>query len=155
MTRYLFGLLAAAVLSLTPVGVNAQECENCKKCGRGYKGDCIGRNAIVPNGLCHQYNHVGRVHARQAQRRPWHAGYYHQQYGAPVALVVPPTADSQLHYGWGVGSTRITPIYHQFTRPYPGHGNGAGGVGGTGFAPKPTWPSDTTQYGVYYIRGPW
>ena len=26
---------------------------------------------------------------------------------------------------------------------------------GTGFMPTPYWPSDTQQFGVYYIRGPW
>ena len=149
MKQYLFGIFVDAAVALAADAAGA--CDRCNNDCRN--GDCIGRNAFVPNGLCFQYNPVGRHHARQAQRRPWHAGYYHTQYGAPLALVVPPTADAQLHYGWGVGSTRITPIYHQFTRPYPSPGGGGGT--GTGFAPKPVWPSDTTQFGVYYIRGPW
>jgi hypothetical protein len=82
----------------------------------------------------------------------WHAGYYHTSWGRPLALVVPPTATYQTDYSWGVSGTRITPINPQFTGPYAGYpyegGNG-------GFLPTPHWPSDTNQFGVYYIRGPW
>jgi len=88
---------------------------------------------------------------RQSTSLPWHNAYYHTMYGEPIALVVPPTAEFQSQYGWGVGGTRTTPIYHQFTRPYPG----PIGPGQGGFLPTPIWPSDTTQFGVYYIRGPW
>lgn len=87
---------------------------------------------------------------RQAQRLPWHNGYYDPAWGQPIALVVPPTAEFQSNYGWGVGGTRVAPIYHQFSRPYPGYGTGWGN-----FLPTPNWPSDTQQFGVYYIRGPW
>ena len=83
---------------------------------------------------------------------PWHAAYADSTYGGPIALVVPPTVGLQCQYGWGVCGTRVTPIYHQFARPYPGPG---AGYVGTGFLPTPAWPSDTTQFGVYYIRGPW
>ena len=38
----------------------------------------------------------------------------------PVALVVPPTAGMQSRLALGVGGTRISPIYHQFGRGYPG-----------------------------------
>jgi hypothetical protein len=87
---------------------------------------------------------------RQAQVLPWHNGYYDPAWGEPYALVVPPNAEFQSNYGWGVGGTRVSPIYHQFGRPYPGYGNGWGR-----FLPTPYWPSDTQQFGVYYIRGPW
>ncbi len=87
---------------------------------------------------------------RQAQVLPWHGGYYDPYWGEPYALVVPPTAEFQSNYGWGVGGTRVSPIYHQFGRPYPGYGVGYGN-----FQPIPNWPSDTQQFGVYYIRGPW
>ena len=86
---------------------------------------------------------------RQAQRLPWHNGFYDVAWGEPVALVVPPTAEFQSNYGWGVGGTRVSPIYHQFGRPFPGYG------GGGAFLPTPLNPSDTQQFGVYYIRGPW
>jgi hypothetical protein len=81
---------------------------------------------------------------------PWHNAYYHAAYGEPIALVVPPTAEYQSQYSWGVGATRVTPIYHQYGRAYPG----AAGAYGY-FYPTPAWPSDTNQFGVYYIRGPW
>jgi len=86
-----------------------------------------------------------------AQRSPWHAPYAHWKYKQPVALVVPPHANMQTHWGWGVGNTRMTPINHQFQRPYPGESYGVG----CPFYKTPYWPSDTDQFGVYYIRGPW
>lgn len=90
---------------------------------------------------------------RMAQNYTWHGGYFHSEYGAPVALVVPPTAQLRTDYGWGVGNTRIRRIDHQFMYGFPGT---AGGVaGGGGFRATPPWPSDTTQFGVYYVRGPW
>ena len=90
---------------------------------------------------------------RQARVLPWHNGFYDVAWGEPIALVVPPTAEYQSNYGWGVGGTRVAPIYHQFGRPYPGP---PGYVDSWGrFIPTPHWPSDTQQFGVYYIRGPW
>ena len=80
------------------------------------------------------------------------AAYADETYGGPIALVVPPTVGLQKQYSWGVCSSRVTPIYHQFARPYPGPG---AGYVGRGFFPTPEFPSDTTQFGVYYIRGPW
>jgi hypothetical protein len=92
-----------------------------------------------------------RVAYRQSQTYPWHGGYYDVAWGTPVAVVVPPTAESQSHYGWGVGATRVTPIQHQFQHGYPG----PGGYDRSSFRPTPPWPSSTDQFGDYYIRGPW
>jgi len=89
--------------------------------------------------------------AWHAQNMPWHGHYYHTQWGSPVALVVPPNANMQSNYRWGVPSYRSTPIYHQFGRSLPYGGTVSGGA----YAPTPTWPSDTTQFGVYYVRAPW
>jgi hypothetical protein len=86
----------------------------------------------------------------RASATPWHGCYYHDEYAAPVALVVPPTASLQTHYRWGVGGTSISRIDHQFTRSWPGPVEG-----GWGFAPTPRWPSSTDQFGVYYVRAPW
>jgi hypothetical protein len=99
--------------------------------------------ATVPDTIAHKY----------AMRFPWHGPYYHQVYRQPIALVVPPTAGNTSEYGWGVGSYRVTPIYHQFGRHYPGY-NGNAGYGGAYLAPPP-FPADTTHFGVHYIRGPW
>ncbi len=82
---------------------------------------------------------------------PWHGSYYNASWGMPVALVVPPTATHQAHYGWGVGNTRTTSIGHQFGRNWPGPGTFNRRL----FRPTPIWPSDTDQFGIYYIRGPW
>lgn len=87
-----------------------------------------------------------------AQVYTWHGDYYHISYGAPVALVVPPTAGMQSDYHWGVAGYRTTPIYHQFRRGYPGI---IGGRPPAVFRGTPRWPSDTDQFGVYYVRGPW
>ena len=80
----------------------------------------------------------------------WAGNYYHTMWGQPVALVVPPTAELQTHWNWGVAQTSITPIWPQFSRAYPGSY-----YGGRGFLPTPRWPSSTDQFGVYYVRGPW
>jgi hypothetical protein len=82
----------------------------------------------------------------------WHGAYYDMTYGAPMALVIPPTAETQTHMGWGVGANYVTPNCTQFSRIYPG-----GGVSYNrrGFLATPPWPSSTDQFGVYYVRGPW
>ena len=87
---------------------------------------------------------------RRAETYTWNGPYAHSAYGQPVALVVPPTANLQTNWGWGVGSSRISRIDHQFGRDYPG----ASGYGG-GHRTLPRWPHDTTNFGVYYVRGPW
>jgi hypothetical protein len=88
---------------------------------------------------------------RRAQCYNWNRNYAHTEYGLPVALVVPPTAQLQTNWGWGVASSRISRIDHQFQRNFPGGGVTFGGP----FRPTPVWPSDTTQFGVYPVRGPW
>jgi hypothetical protein len=87
---------------------------------------------------------------RRAQVYNWHANYAHVQYGQPVAMVVPPTANLQTNWSWGVASSRISRIDHQFGRNYPGPGPWGGP-----FSPQPVWPNDTIQFGVYNVRGPW
>lgn len=81
---------------------------------------------------------------------PWHNTYYDPAWGMPQALVVPPTAEFQTNYGWGTGNFRVTPIYPQFgvDRQLPQYDPRY-------FHPTPPWPSDTTQFGVNYVRGPW
>lgn len=93
----------------------------------------------------------GCIAYRQAQWYPWHGNHYHAAWGTPVALVVPPNVEHQTHWGWGVGNTRITTIRHQFRRNWPGPGS----YQRSNFLPTPPWPSDTDQFGVYYVRGPW
>ncbi len=94
---------------------------------------------------------MGAIAHRRAQCYPWHGGYYSPAWGMPLALVVPPTAEVQTNWGWGVGNTRTTTIRHQFERNYPGPGY----YSREAFRPTPPWPSDTDQSGKYYIRGPW
>lgn len=86
-----------------------------------------------------------------AMDRPWHGGYYNQNWGQPLAVVVPPTAHMQQSYSWGVGQNLMYPIHHQYGRSAPGMGAAARGT----FRPTPPWPSHTDQFGYYYIRAPW
>lgn len=94
---------------------------------------------------------VGALAQRRAQSSSWHDYYYDPAWGMPVAVVVPPRAKAQTNWGWGVGNTRVTGIPHQFQPGYPA----AGIYDRSLFRPTPAWPSDTTQFGYYYIRGPW
>lgn len=89
-------------------------------------------------------------YASQRNAYSWNAGYYDAAWGAPVALVVPPTARLQTNWGWGVGNTRVTPIYSQFQRGAPGPVEYYPGM----YQPTPPWPRDTLQFGDYYVRGP-
>jgi hypothetical protein len=81
----------------------------------------------------------------------WHTGYYHTMWAKPLPLVVPPTAQHQTMYGWGIGNTRIGRVYQQFEGPAWGQPY----MGVERWYPTPYYPYDTLQMGVYYIRGPW
>jgi hypothetical protein len=99
----------------------------------------------------HAVGFDGRWRSHQiSQQTPWHGAYQHTSWESPVALVVPPTVGIQTDWGWGVGANRISRVHHQFGRRYPA-------VEGANmpFAATPNWPYDTTQFGVYYVRGPW
>ena len=87
---------------------------------------------------------------RRAELYNWNRNYAYTDYGQTTALVVPPTAQLQTNWGWGVASSRISRIDHQFQRNFPGYGQ----FGGP-FRPTPLWPSDTTQFGIYPVRAPW
>jgi hypothetical protein len=123
----------------------------CGHCGGHGCGHC------GAHGLCdgHWLHHdvIEKRYFLRSQGKSWHSAWYDPAEGRPIALVVPPTAEFQTQYGWGVPSSRVAPIYHQFRRPYPGPGAVAGGGGR--FLPTPNQPSDTVQFGVNAVRGPW
>ena len=87
----------------------------------------------------------------RARSYNWNGNYAHSAYGQPVALVVPSVSNIQTNWGWGVGSSRVSRIDHQFGRNYPGYGAGYAGP----YRTLPRWPHDTQNFGVYYVRGPW
>lgn len=132
-------------------------------CGRHagcQHGRC--RHACCPDACCpapgcghHCLKHdvYEKRYFLRSQGKSWHSAWYDPWEGRPIALVVPPTAEFETQYSWGVPSSRVMPIYHQFRRPYPGPGAVSGGGGG--FLPKPNQPSDTVQFGVNAVRGPW
>ncbi|MFM7107548.1 MAG: hypothetical protein ACKOZU_02930 [Planctomycetaceae bacterium] len=140
-------------------GVTACGPRGCGPCGSGHgcrrpccpdvccPGPCEGC------GHCIHHDVYEKRYFLRSQGKSWHSAWYDPAEGRPIALVVPPTAEFQSQYGWGVPSSRVAPIYHQFRRPYPGPG-AVGGSGG-GFLPTPNHPSDTVQFGVSAVRGPW
>jgi hypothetical protein len=99
-----------------------------------------------------QPNRAARQAYYFASARPWNGNYAYTPYGEPVALVVPPHADTMASWGWGVTQSEIRPLYHQFGRANPG-----GTVYGSAnpYLPTPIYPSHTDQFGVYPVRGPW
>ena len=134
----------------------------CGHCGHG--GRCCHAGPGLLNHHCghghcdgHWIHHdtIEKRYFLRSQGKSWHSPWYNPADGRPIALVVPPTAEFQTQYAWGVPSSRVAPIYHQFRRPYPGPGALPGGGGGTGFLPTPNQPSDTVQFGVNAVRGPW
>ena len=105
---------------------------------------------VVGTAICEAGDLGVRLPLRRARFYSWNYPYAHVQYGQPVALVVPPTANLQTNWTWGVGSSRVHRLDHQFGRNYWGPGP----FGGP-FFNTPPWPSDTAQFGVYHVRGPW
>ncbi len=93
---------------------------------------------------------LGRLGGYRYYDDSWNGDYYNSTWGMPTAMVVPPTARRQSHYGWGVGSTRVTRVSSQFHQGWPGPVTYERSM----FRPTPRWPSDTDQFGVYYVRGP-
>jgi hypothetical protein len=145
----------------------------CGHAGCGHLGLCHGGHGYA-GGILHAMSaHLASVHhsgqplidpwmradwiaANEAAMRSWHAGYYHTQWGVPLALAVPPTARMQTRMGWGVCQSTMTPLYHQFERPYPSAmGMDPRTTATNPLLPTPRWPSHTDQFGVYYVRGPW
>jgi hypothetical protein len=125
-------------------------------CGHGCRGcgHCCGQGCgLCGPGAC-KYDAWEKRYFLRSQGKSWHSAWYDPAEGRPIALVVPPTAEFQTQYSWGVPSSRVMPIYHQFRRPYPGPGALPGGSG-VGFLPTPNQPSDTVQFGVNAVRGPW
>jgi len=120
-------------------------CRLCNHCGPGMLGHC--------DGHCCRHDTIEKRYFLRSQGKSWHSAWYDPAEGRPIALVVPPTAEFMTQYSWGVPSSRVMPLYHQFRRPYPGPGATAGGGGG--FLPTPNQPSDTVQFGVNAVRGPW
>jgi len=90
-------------------------------------------------------------YAMYPSNNQWHAGYKHNLYNVPLALVVPPNAQWQTNYGWGVASTHVGPIWSQYGGPMMGYE----WEGGEQYNQTPYYPWDTRQFGVYSVRGPW
>ena len=122
-------------------------------CGHGCGHGCGQGCCLCGPGAC-KYDAWEKRYFLRSQGKSWHSAWYDPAEGRPIALVVPPTAEFETQYSWGVPSSRVMPIYHQFRRPYPGPGALPGGAG-VGFLPTPNQPSDTVQFGVNAVRGPW
>ena len=81
----------------------------------------------------------------------WHGQYANPNYARPVAVVVPPNANMMRSLGWGVCGSQMMPLYSQYGTAYPG----AVTASSIRFLSRPVAPSNTQQFGYYYIRGPW
>ena len=81
----------------------------------------------------------------------WHGHYYNPVYGMPIAIVVPPNANTMRSQGWGVASSQMMPLRSQYGTAYPGTVTGSL----TRFQSRGAFPSNTRQFGYYYVRGPW
>ena len=104
-----------------------------------------GAKAGDPLGMTEVWSH------NFSMNRTWHGPYQTQQWGQPLALVVPPTAHMRQSYSWGVSQNLMHPIYHQFGRS----ANNPGAAGYGSFYYASPWPSHTDQFGYSYVRGPW
>jgi len=49
---------------------------------------------------------LGRRSAWMAQTYSWHGSYYDPAWGCPVTVLVPPNAEFQTNYGWGIPASR-------------------------------------------------
>ena len=71
--------------------------------------------------------------------------------GADHTVVVPPNVNMMRSQGWGVCGSQMMPLYSQYGTAYPGAVAGSP----VRFLTRPAAPSNTQQFGYYYIRGPW
>ena len=83
---------------------------------------------------------------------PWNTAYYDPAWGMPEALVMPPTVRGQSNYRWGVGGYYRTRVGAQYQFNYYGPESA---YNQREYLPAPPQPSDTHQFGVNYVRGPW
>jgi hypothetical protein len=151
MNRQLqFALMTAALAIVgTCTGLRTATATEGFLCTDGYCTTCVCGGVNIFNVGCCDCGYM--LPAQRAQCYNWNSRYAHSAYGQPVALVVPPTANMQTNWGWGVSSARFSRIEHQVRRNYPGEGI----FGMLPWRRTPAWPSDTTQFGVNYVRGPW
>jgi hypothetical protein len=65
---------------------------------------------------------------------------------------VPPTVRWQTNYAWGIGGFRLNRVGAKYEFEYPGPRSA---YNQRQYLPAPPQPSDTRQFGVNYVRGPW
>lgn len=115
----------------------------CRKCGsngdlfgHGYCGVCCGFPCLpgipcfgipvpgVPVPGCLAGGALGGCYSRVYAVNPYHhdfrdgAVYAAQGYNAPIAVPLAPNVDYQYNYGWGVPSSRLTPVSRVVPSPY-------------------------------------
>jgi hypothetical protein len=80
-------------------------------------------------------------------------------FGVPVSVPLAPNVRYTYNYGWGVPSSRLTPIYSSYDRWYPqqwySFNNGQAVPRHPANPPTVYWPTDTTQLGFYYKHVPY
>ena len=107
----------------------------CRHCGRygnlfglGHCRLCCGiplPGIPLPGLLAHgRHGALGGSYARVYAVNPYHhdfrdgAVYAAQGYNAPIAVPLAPNVDYQWNYGWGIPSSRLTPVSRVVPSPY-------------------------------------
>lgn len=158
MAAAVVGAVAACGATICQAGGHGRHgrhahAHSCCECGSACHDGCCKHCGHRCGHHCLKHDTIEKRYFLRSQGKSWHSTWYDPSIGRPMALVVPPTAEFTSEYSWGVPSSRVMPIYHQFRRPYPGPG-AVPGAGGS-FLPTPNQPSDTVQFGVHPVRGPW
>jgi hypothetical protein len=120
------------------------DCQCGKSIGNGICGKCGRHGELFGNGLCGHCccigipvpclgipvpgcfgygalgGHYGRVYAVNPYYHDFRDGavYAAQGYNAPIAVPLAPNVDYQMNYGWGVPSSRMTPVSRVVPSPY-------------------------------------
>ena len=106
----------------------------CRHCGRygnlfglGHCGICCGiplPGIPIPACFAGHGGALGGVYSRVYAVNPYHhdfrdgAIYAAQGYNAPIAVPLAPNVDYQWNYGWGIPSSRLSPVSRVVPSPY-------------------------------------
>jgi len=94
---------------------------------------------------------AGEFFFRGRQSAAWNTNYYDPAWGMPEAVVVSPRVRWQSNYASGVGGSRVDRIGARYQGQVPGPESV---YDPRNYQSAPPQPTDTTQFGVNYVRGP-
>lgn len=159
-------MLAALVLSGVIGGQQTASAQgvDCPECMSGSGGGFW--NRYVSCWRPRNYFGFARVGCNRRWARP-HDPFYADprdsyvassaRYGVPVSVPLAPVVRYQYNYGWGVPSSRLSPIGARYNQFHPEHWTTqAGNMGANAHMHPPViyTPTDTTQLGYYHVYAP-